>query len=340
VLVIALAFIVVRYGSRELRFAGAWFILTLAPLLLVMNRFEMEHLVQERYLYLPSLGFCLALALGVEWLAARQSFRLSPDKFAAALVAAAVVFYGTAYILHSRHWSDSLSIYRHAVAVAPDSAPAQTALASELAFAGRARDAEALARRAIELDPQYVDGHITLSYLTMQQGNLNKAIEVLEQAKSSISPTAINRSKLATLILNIGRLYSQKKDFASATAYARESLEMWPRAAGWYNTALIYSYADDLEESLRLYLEAQRRLPPAYSVIHLSLGIIYEGLGRLEEARDEYQKYLTLLPPDAPEGKGAQARLKKITDQLQNPGSNKRGKESPSSGKPRRGSGQ
>ncbi|MEN3336215.1 MAG: protein O-mannosyl-transferase [Blastocatellia bacterium] len=340
VLVIVLAFIVARYGSRELRFAGAWFILTLAPVLLAMNRFEMEHLVQERYLYLPSLGFCLAAAFGVEWLAARQSFRLSPDKFAAALVAAAVVFYGIAYILHSRHWSDSLSIYRHAVAVAPDSAPAYTALASEYAFAGRARDAEALAQRAIELDPQYVDGHITLSYLTMQQGNLNKAIDILEQAKSSISPNAINRSKLATLILNIGRLYSQKKDYASATAYARESLAMWPRAAGWYYMALIYSYADDLEESLRLYQEAERRLPPAYSVAHLSLGIIYEGLGRLEEARDEYQKYLALLPPDAPEGKGAQARLKKIIDQLQGPVLDKRGNELPPGSKPRRSGGQ
>lgn len=336
-LIIGLVFIVVRYGSREMRMAGAWFILTLAPALVVMNRFEMDHLVQERYLYLPSLGFCLALALGVEWLAARQSLKLSPDKFATALVAAAVVFYSVAYIIHSRHWSDSLAVYRNAVAVAPDSAPAHSSLASEYAFAGRARDAEALARRAIELDPQYVDGYLTLSYLTLQQGNLNKAIEILEQAKSSISPTALNRSDLSTLILNIGRLYAQKKDYASATQQAQESLALWPRAAGFFNTALIYANTDNLEESLRLYQEAQRRLPPAYSVIHLSLGIIYDGLGRLEEARDEYQKYLALLPADAPEGKGAQGRLKKVMDRLQNPGSDKRGAESPSTGKPRRG---
>jgi tetratricopeptide (TPR) repeat protein len=242
-------------------------------------------------------------------------------------------------MLNSRHWSDSLNVYRHAVAVAPDSAPAHTALASELAFAGRARDAEATARRAIELDPQYVDGYLTLSYLTKQQGNLNKAIEVLEQAKSSISQNSINRSKLATLILNIGLLYSQKKDFASATQYAQESLAMWPRTSGWYYTALIYSYTDDLEESLRLYQEALRRLPPAYAVIHLSLGIIYDGLGRLEEARDEYQKYLALLPPDAPEAKGAQARLKKVIEQLQGPGAEKSLKEQ-MRGKPRPGGGQ
>jgi tetratricopeptide (TPR) repeat protein len=340
VLVIALAFIVARYGSPELKFAGAWFILTLAPALLVMNRLDMEHLVQERYLYLPSLGFCLAVAIGMEWLAARQSFRLSPGKFATALVAASVLFYSIAYIVNSRHWRDSLSVYRHAVAVAPDSAPAHSALASEYAFAGRARDAEAAARRAIELDPQYVDGHLKLSYLTQQQGNLNKAIDILEQAKSSIGPTPINRSNLATLLLNLGMLYSQKKDYPSAIEYAQESLALWPRPAGWNYTALIYSYTDNLEESLRLYQEAERRLPPAYSVIHLSKGIIYDQLGRFEEARDEYQKYLALVPPDVPEVKGAQALLKKVNERLQNPGSEKRGNEPPSSGKPRRGGGQ
>ena len=38
-LVIVLAATVARYGSRELRFAGAWFLLTLLPVLLAMNHF-------------------------------------------------------------------------------------------------------------------------------------------------------------------------------------------------------------------------------------------------------------------------------------------------------------
>lgn len=332
--VTALVFMAWRYGSRELRFAGAWLILSLLPVLLVINRFETEHLVQERYLYLPSLGFCLALALGVEWLAARQSFGRSPGKFAALLTAAVVAFYSVAFIIHSRHWGDSLSVYRQAVAVAPDSAAAHSGLATELAFVGRARDAEVAARRAIELDPQYVDSYLKLSYLIQQQGNLGKAIEVLEQGKSSVNQTPINRSNLATLILNLGMLYSQKKDYASAAQYAQESLALWPRASGWYYTALIHSYAKDYEEALRLYREAERRLPPAYPVIHLSIGIIYEQLERLEEARDEYQKYLALAPPEAPEFKSTQNLLRRVTNRLENPGSDK----PPASDKPRPGS--
>lgn len=323
VLVIAVAFAVARYGSRELRFAGVWFILALLPVLLVMNRFEVQHLVQERYLYLPSLGFCLAVALAVEWLAARRSSELSSGKLAAAITVAVVALYATAYVIHSRHWRDSLAVYRQAVAVAPESAAAQSALATELAFAGRVRDAEATARRAIELDPQYVDSYLKVSYLMQQQGNLNKAIEILEQAQSTIAPTSINRSNLATLRLNLGGLYEQKKDYASAAEYAQESLALWPRAAGWYYTALVNSSTNNYEEALRLYREAERRLPPGYPVIHLSIGIIYEQLERLPEARDEYQKYLALASPEAPEFKSTQNLLKRVNDKINGTSSGK-----------------
>ncbi|HKP10897.1 MAG TPA: tetratricopeptide repeat protein, partial [Blastocatellia bacterium] len=313
--IIALAFVLVRYGSRELRFAGAWLALTLAPSLLVMNRLELEHLVQERYLYLPSLGFCLALALGVEWLAARQSLKVSPGKFAVAATAAVVAFYSVAYVMHSRHWSDSLSVYRHAVAVAPDSAPALSAFATELALAGRAREAEPAARRALDLDPQYLDGYFRLSYLAAQQGNLAKAIEILEQAKSSIGQTAINRAGIAVLSSNLSRLYSQKKDHPTAIAYAQESRALWPRTAGWYYTGLAYFNAGRADEALPYYQETLRRLPPAFAPIHLSLGVVYDNLGRLEEARDEYQTYIALAP-QAADNKNVQSLLKNVIQKI------------------------
>jgi tetratricopeptide (TPR) repeat protein len=312
---IALVFVVARYGSQDLRFAGAWLLLTLAPALLVMNRFELEHLIQERYLYLPSLGFCLALALGVEWLAARQSFKLSPGRFAFAAAATVVALCSLAYIWHSRHWRDSLSVYRQAVAVAPDSPPALSALATELAMAGRARDAEPSARRAIELDPQYINGYFRLSYLSAQQGNVSKALDILEQARSTVTPTEINRKEMATLLLNLSRIYSQKKDHATAIEDAQQSQMMWPRTAGIYYTGLAYFNAGHNEEALTYYQEVLRRVPAGYAAIHLSLGVLYDNLGRLEDARDEYQKYLA-LSPKAGDSKNVQSLLKNVTQKI------------------------
>jgi tetratricopeptide (TPR) repeat protein len=312
----ALVFVVARYGSQEMRFAGAWFLLTLAPVLLVMNRFELEHLIQERYLYLPSLGFCLGLALGVEWLAARQSFKLSHGRLALAATAMLVMLYAGAYVYYSRHWKDSLSVYRQAVAVAPDSAPALSALATELAMAGRARDAEPSARRAIELDPQYINGYFRLSYLSAQQGNLGKALDILEQARSTVTPTDTNRKEMATLLLNLSRVYSQKKDHATAIADAQQSQAIWPRTAGLYYTGLAYFNAGRSEEALPYYQEVLGRVPAGYAAIHLSLGVLYDNLGRLEDARDEYQKYLA-LSPKVGDTKNVQSLLKNVTQKIQ-----------------------
>src|SRR5205085_4681919 len=240
-----------------------------------------------------------------EWLmervAARASFKWSPGRLATALAAALALFYSTAYILHSRHWSDSLSVYRHAAAVAPDSAAAHSALAIELAGAGLVREAEANARLAVELDPQYIDGYLKLSFLTQQRGSVGGAIAMLERVKSSVEATPTNRTNLATLDLNLGMLYSQRKDYASALNRTQESLALWPRATGYFYAALMKASAKQYDEALSLYGEALRRLPPTFAPIHLSLGDTYAQLDRLEEARDEYQKYLTLAPPDAPD---------------------------------------
>jgi protein O-mannosyl-transferase len=322
-LILALGFVVARYGTRELRFAGAWFILTLAPVLVVMNRLDIEHLVQERYLYLPSLGFCLALGVGIESLARRVRWRWAPSRLATALVAALVVFYSVAYILHSRHWNNSLTVYRQAIAVAPSSAAAHSELAVELANAGRVHEAASYAYRAIELDPQYAGGYLKLAYLMQQQGAVNKAIETLEQAKAAVGVSAINRTSMATLNLNLGMLYSQKKDFARALANANESLAMWPRATACYYTALIYASAKQPEDALPLYQEAQRRLPPTYAPIHMSLGDIYGQLGQREEARAEFVKFLSLAPPDTQEASNVRDLLKRLDSQQQTPGAGK-----------------
>ncbi|HEX8092156.1 MAG TPA: glycosyltransferase family 39 protein, partial [Blastocatellia bacterium] len=90
--------------SRDLKFAAAWLVFTLIPAFEAMRRFEPEYLIQERYLYLPSLGFCLALALGIEWLASRGRLGRLSLIAAVASTVILVLVWGIFYVKQNSVW--------------------------------------------------------------------------------------------------------------------------------------------------------------------------------------------------------------------------------------------
>src|SRR6185503_3387374 len=115
---------IVLIRSRLLAWSAVWFIALLAPALAAMRQFDPEYLVQDRYLYLPSIGFCLALALLIDWLT--KSYGL---KAGAAVAAVFLIVYGAADIRQNRMWSDGIILFENCVAADPGSAEAHVSLA-------------------------------------------------------------------------------------------------------------------------------------------------------------------------------------------------------------------
>lgn len=91
--------------------------LLLAPLLPVLNLrvFHEDYLIQDRYLYLPSVGFCYLVALLLVRLAERRR------ALALALGAALFIAFGAGTVLHNRVWNNALALWGRAVAYAPRS---------------------------------------------------------------------------------------------------------------------------------------------------------------------------------------------------------------------------
>lgn len=298
--------------SRLLRFAAMWFAIWVAPSLAVLRQYDPESLIQERYLYLASIGFCLALALGIEWLSQRKLFGAPGSRAAAVVTVAIVLLWSVVSIRQNRVWRDSLTLYENCVAVEPDSPAARAALALAYSEAGRFREADEQARKGLELDSQFLGGYLSLGYRLDRLGQVDQAIKTLQDATTSVAEGPLNRCKLATVYLNLGRLYEEKKQYDFAEQHFVRSIEMWPRPVGWYYTGLNYYYQERYDEALRMYQEVIRHVPPNYAPIHLSIGAVYESLNRLDEARTEYYRYLELAPAEAPDRQLVEQKLRRL----------------------------
>jgi tetratricopeptide (TPR) repeat protein len=294
-LVVAIALGLFLIKSRELIFAAVWFIATLAPSLAAARTFHPVSLVQERYLYLSSMGFCFAVALGIEYLAARKFRVVRMSILAPALTVTLIVLWSVVTIEQNTTWRDTLSLFRHCVAANPKAPLARTALSTVYYTAGMKREAEAEARTALDLDPSCIDAYVNLGYFARASGRLDEALDYVNRAKRAVTDEPEKKAYEASLNHDAGLLYEQKKDFDLAEENLRRAVELGSSAPNFYDLAGFYFDRGRYDEAREMYEEASHHAS-RFGLIHLKLGRTYDRLGQFENARPEYQMYLELTP--------------------------------------------
>jgi tetratricopeptide (TPR) repeat protein len=296
VLLVAITVAVWLARSRILTFAGAWFIIWLLPPLVGLRSFLPQYFVQERYLYLPSIGICLALALGIEWLATRRLFTFSGRQVATAVASGLLIVWSVAYINQNRIWNDTLSLFRHCVAVNPDSTYSHIGLSTEYYVQGMRQEGEGETRKALELDANCLDAIINLSQFAYNAGKIDAAIEYLEHAQEVVGEGPQRRGYLARIYHDLGQLYDERKNADRAEGYLKQAVDVLPYPRNWFTLGNFYFDKGRYAEALDMYELTQSGTSPKYALLHLKLGRTYDRLGQVERARDEYNKYLDLAP--------------------------------------------
>lgn len=201
-LLMALAAFYFRPTRPVLSFALCWFVFTLAPALslntLAINFFT------ERYLYIPSVGFAiLASAAGLALFS-----RLSSPPARIALGAAFVALFAFYLIQTARRiavFHDNYSLLSTTEPDSPDSYVVQGQLAGAFYDRGDLDNALFHVRRAIQLNPNYVLGHLNTGLYLAQKGDYAAAIPHLQDAMRlypEYVPTYVNLAKVYTLQRN------------------------------------------------------------------------------------------------------------------------------------------
>ena len=248
--------------------------LIVAPILPVLNLkvFHYEYIIQDRYLYLPSIGFCYLVAIGILQLTRKRK------PLGVALSATILLALGDSTILQNRIWHDALALWQRATYYSPNSwsthynlglaylgikqyESAQTELIEArrldasranvynnlaLAQAGLGHSDEAIAnvKAALALDPRLLEAHNNLGALLYDKGNYDEA--KLEFARVLESDPSSNSARF-----NMARTLAAMGDHAAAVRAYEALLAKDPNdVAARYQLGLSYAATGQKNEAL------------------------------------------------------------------------------------------
>ncbi|HLW98422.1 MAG TPA: tetratricopeptide repeat protein [Candidatus Acidoferrales bacterium] len=207
---------------------------TLAP---VLNaRWMPANVFAERYLYVPSMGFCWLLAAGVLALwdarAVRQRLWVRPAISVIMLVIAGLSV--VRIVTRNQDWFDDLTLFSAAVKQYPDN----SSLNSDLGFAYWAKRDETAAVRywklAVSEDPNNVWPLDDLGMEARVHKRYSEAIPLLQRAVK-ISPQFTDaRMNLAQALAGLGRNEEAEAEFQAAVASSPLDWDVQNRFAQFY----------------------------------------------------------------------------------------------------------
>jgi hypothetical protein len=166
-LVISTAAFIAAWRSSDRRiyiFGAVWSVITIAP---ALNLNALWYLVDDRYLYAPSFGFCLAVGVALMRIAASGSSarKAVGAAFAIFLAASAISIMQT-----ERYWHDDVTFFQRCVEIGPSVPDYRLKLAASLNKSGDPQAAARTLESAIALAPEDPHVHLMLAQQYQMMG--------------------------------------------------------------------------------------------------------------------------------------------------------------------------
>ncbi len=321
--------------ARPASFGFLWLLGTLAP---VLNaRLMGTYVLADRYLYLPSVGFCLVAGWAGSTLWDAASKRQGAWRWA--VVAGASVVAGSCVlriVTRIPDWRDDVTLISRALAAEPgefilhdalgdaywmreEGALAEhewkealrinpvfvrpiNALGALYAKQQRYNEAVVYLQRALLLDPNDADSHLNLGAVYAETGRLDQAEGQFRIAVSLAPLNFAAHNVLGKLYFDSGRLSQAEEQF-------RESLNCDPNLAAFDYLGYIYQKQGDNPGAEQAF-KAALALNPTDSHAHFNLGLIYAASGLNAQAQVELQA-AQAADPGNPEIQSALDKLKR-----------------------------
>jgi protein O-mannosyl-transferase len=230
-------------------FALALIVLPLLPVL-DLRSLTVGDIVHDRYLYLPSAGFVLLLALSIPALQnlfhGRLRLILPP-----ALLCTISLAFAAGTLLEQTQWSSDILLYSRGTESAPDNLTVRDNLANALLGANQPDRAISLYLDVLKRNPDFWRSNYNLGFVHYKVGNFPAADQFLRHAILIDGTDSDQYIYLALVEFGLNRL-------PEAEANARQAIARNPQARG-------YHYI------LGLIAESEHARPAAIAAFHAEL---------------------------------------------------------------------
>jgi tetratricopeptide (TPR) repeat protein len=286
-------------NSRIARFAILWFAINLLPVL-NLSAFDPNFMVQERYLYIPSIGFSLLIAMGLLKMPIERWFTFKSRRTAQlAIITLLTILFTGRTLAQNSVWKDDMTLWIHGAEVASDQTMPNFILGHEYVKKQQPQKAIEIFEHYMELQPANVvvitnlaNAHLQMYEFNHLRSHLTRGIELCEQGLKL-------NEKSAPLWDTLGHAYtydSDLKNYAKARAYFSRALQFEPDLTiSNFHMGATYVKESLFDEGIR-YLELARQQEPDFPDTRKFLGYAYSGRGETQKALDELNAYLQKQP--------------------------------------------
>lgn len=264
-------------------FAISWFFITLFP---YFNIFPLPYFVGEPWLYIPSVGFFMLLAIYLYELGRRSKLW---SYVVGCIVVSAIIFYGILTIRRADVWADPVNLYTEILKYSPNNTRARINLGVILAESGSDEEAMQRYEEAAKLAPTDSGALANIGSIYAKKEQYDMALEGFKKA-IELNPEDF------VAHMNIGIIYKKKGDFKKAMEEYKKAIDINPHYPLVYNNiGNIYLEKGQYEEAIRFY-EKAIGLNPYEAVFYANLGKAYKNKGMQQKARESFEKSLQLNP--------------------------------------------
>lgn len=311
------AFILLWKRAPGISFGVVWFLVTQAP---VLNaRWLGKYVFSERYLYLPSVGFCWAIA----WAGAALWQRISPlparldsarrpepvegpagesgeaqagrrawERAALVLGACVLAALCVARIFtRNRDWRDDITLLTRTLAVQPQDALLHDGLGLAYWWRNQPEAAELEWRESLRLDPNSSSVLNSLGMAYARERRFPEAVKLFQAALSLDPRFARAHLDLGATFAQMGRTDDAEREFRAAVALTPLDFEAHNLLG---KLCFDSGRLAEAEAQFQLSLDAEPNVA-AYDY----LGYVYVRQGAPGDAQRAFEAALTLNPSDS-----------------------------------------